>query len=154
PAPNPQAAEISELKSAILRLQDRVNQLSGTADVKPVQSLVNPPAPVAGPQVGFGPPPPDPQPQPRGFPLQASWDGGLRLESDDKQFDIHIGGVGQVDTVFLIGPHSVFNAPGDGTSGVGNDQAWLLRRAILEANGTIFGQFDYFLQFDFANASN
>jgi phosphate-selective porin OprO/OprP len=154
PTPNPQAAEISELKSAILRLQERVNQLSGTPDVKPGPALASPPAPVAGPQIGYGPPPPDSPPQPRGFPLQATWDGGLRLESDDKQFDVHIGGIGQVDTVFPIGPHSVFTAPGNGTSGVGNAQATLLRRAILEANGTIFGQFDYFLQFDFANASN
>jgi phosphate-selective porin OprO/OprP len=153
PAPpaNPQAVEISELKSAILQLQNRVNQLSGTT----IGQAEPPPLHQQGsPCGGDAIPTSAPPPQDRRFPLQASWDNGLRLESDDKQFSLHVGGVGQIDTVFLIGPHSLFNSPGDGTSGVGNDQAWLLRRAVLEANGTIFGQFDYYIQFDFANASN
>src|SRR5262249_45676782 len=41
-----------------------------------------------------------------------------------------------------------------GTSGTGNAQATQIRRAILQADGSIFDQFDYFIQFDFANASN
>jgi phosphate-selective porin OprO/OprP len=86
--------------------------------------------------------------------LQATWDNGLVFTSDNKQFNIHVGGIGMIDTVWLIGPHSVFEAPGGGTSGVGNAQASLLRRAILQADGNIFDQFDYSIQFDFANASN
>ncbi len=96
-----------------------------------------------------------PQPPDRRIPLQLSWDNGLLLESADKQFHLHVGGLAQIDTVWLIGPQSLFAATGGGSSnGVGNAQATLIRRAILQADGEIFGQFDYFVQFDFANASN
>src|SRR6266851_9048196 len=43
---------------------------------------------------------PAPQPEKRRFPLQAFWDNGLFLESDDKQFHLHVGGVGQIDSVW------------------------------------------------------
>src|SRR5205085_12050078 len=68
----------------------------------------------------------------RRVPLEASWDNGLRLESADDQFQLHVGGIAQVDTVWLIGPQSVFALPGGGSNGVGNAQATQLRRAILE----------------------
>src|SRR5262245_53373919 len=76
------------------------------------------------------------------IPLEVSWDNGLRLESADEQFSLHVGGVGQIDTVWLIGPQSLFAPTGGGSSssnGVANAQATLLRRAILQADGTIFG---------------
>src|SRR5690349_18425325 len=60
-----------------------------------------------------------PQPQQQRIPLQVSWDNGLVFESDAKQFSLHIGGIGQIDTVFLIGPQSVFAAPGGASNGVG-----------------------------------
>jgi phosphate-selective porin OprO/OprP len=59
-----------------------------------------------------------------------------------------------LDTVWLIGPHSVFDAPGGGTSGAGNAQATQIRRAILQADGDLFDQFDWVIEYDFANASN
>jgi phosphate-selective porin OprO/OprP len=86
--------------------------------------------------------------------LEASWDYGFHLESESKQFSFHVGGIGMIDSVFPIGPQSVFAAHGGGTSGVGNDQATQIRRAILQADGTIFEQFDFSIEFDFANASN
>jgi phosphate-selective porin OprO/OprP len=106
------------------------------------------------PEDGEETPPSESQTKGKPISLEVSWDNGLFFASKDEQFKLHVGGIGQLDTVWLIGPHSLFNAPGDGTSGVGNAQATLLRRAILQADGTIFGQFDYFLQYDFANASN
>lgn len=93
-------------------------------------------------------------PAKHGFPLQATWDNGLRFQSDDGAFSLHVGGIGMVDTVWLVGPQSVFAGPGGAANGVGNAQAGLIRRAILQADGTLFDQFDYSLQFDFANASN
>jgi phosphate-selective porin OprO/OprP len=90
----------------------------------------------------------------RRIPLEASWDDGLRFQSADDRFQVHVGGIAQVDTVWLIGPQSVFALPGGGSNGVGNAQATQLRRAILEVEGTIFGQFDYVVEYDFANASN
>jgi len=94
------------------------------------------------------------QPPEHHFPLEASWDNGLHLESEDKSFSVHVGGIAQIDSVWLIGPQSVFAAPGGGSNGVGNAQATQIRRAILQADGGIFDQFDYSVEFDFANASN
>ncbi len=91
---------------------------------------------------------------PRSFPLTASWADGLQLESANKQFHFHFGGVGQIDSVWYIGPASAFNNAGGSSSTVQNSSATLLRRAILQADGDLFGQFDYSIQFDFANASN
>jgi phosphate-selective porin OprO and OprP len=88
------------------------------------------------------------------FPLEASWADGLQIDSPTKQFHFHFGGVGQIDSVWFIGPASAFNAPGGAVSTVGNSSATLLRRAILQADGDLFEQFDYSIQFDFANASN
>jgi phosphate-selective porin OprO and OprP len=90
----------------------------------------------------------------RSFPLNASWADGLQLESANQQFHLHFGGVGQIDSVWYIGPASAFNNAGGGSSTVQNASATLLRRAILQADGDLFGQFDYSIQFDFANASN
>jgi phosphate-selective porin OprO/OprP len=86
--------------------------------------------------------------------LEASWDNGLHLEAKDKQFTIHIGGIGMIDSVWLIGPQSEFTTPGGATSGIGNAQATFVRRALLQADGNIFGRFDYMIQIDFANANN
>jgi phosphate-selective porin OprO/OprP len=142
-----------------------------TADPASPHSLAQPgPAPVPIPGTGDGEkkladfevpehaadmlhPPAPPCPE-RRVSLQASWDNGLVFESDNKQFSLHIGGIGQIDNVYLIGPQSVFTTPGGGSNGVGNAEATLLRRGILQADGTIFDQFDYSLSFDFANASN
>jgi hypothetical protein len=90
----------------------------------------------------------------RPVPIEASWTDGLHLESADKQFQFHFGGIVQVDSTWLIGPQSLYTAPGGAVSGVGNASATLLRRAILEADGSFYGQFDYFVAFDFSNASN
>ena len=86
--------------------------------------------------------------------FDATWDNGLFLKSDDDQFRFHAGGVGQIDSVWLIGPQGNFAAPAAACNGVGNAPATQLRRAILQVDGTIYDQFDYIIQFDFANASN
>jgi phosphate-selective porin OprO and OprP len=86
--------------------------------------------------------------------FDATWDNGLFLKSTDDQFRFHAGGIGQIDSVWLIGPQGNFVAPGGSTSGVGNAAATQLRRAILQVDGTVYGQFDFMIQYDFANASN
>jgi phosphate-selective porin OprO/OprP len=108
----------------------------------------------SGPESGDGAPAAEAPAKKGRIPLEASWDNGLRFQSADDQFRLHVGGAAQIDTVWLIGPQSVFAAPGGGSNGAGNAQATLLRRAILQADGDIFGQFDYIVQYDFANASN
>jgi phosphate-selective porin OprO/OprP len=116
-----------------------------------------PPAPAVVPAAPAHPEPDaaatgDPTAPPIRF--DATWDNGLFLTSEDKQFRFHAGGVGQIDSVWLIGPKGNFVAPGGSTSGVGNSSATQLRRAILQADGTVYGQFDFIIQYDFANASN
>lgn len=87
-------------------------------------------------------------------PLQAYWDYGLRFMTDNEKFNLHIGGVGQVDSVYFFGPSDIFAGPGGAANGIGDAQATFLRRAILQAEGRIYDRFDFMLQYDFANASN
>lgn len=93
-------------------------------------------------------------PDPRRTPLAAFWDDGLRFESDNDQFHLHLGGTIQVDSTWLIGPSSVFALPNGGANGIGNASGTFLRRARLRADGDIFGMFDFVIEYDFANASN
>jgi phosphate-selective porin OprO/OprP len=86
--------------------------------------------------------------------FDATWDNGLFLTSEDKQFRFHAGGVAQIDSTWLIGPQGNFVAKGGAANGVGNAAATELRRAVLQIDGTMYGQFDYMIQYDFANASN
>jgi phosphate-selective porin OprO/OprP len=97
---------------------------------------------------------PAPASQKRRHRLEAFWDNGLRFESDDDQFRLHVGGNAQIDSVWFMPPQSVFALPGGGMNGIGNANATFLRRARLRADGEIFGQFDYMAEVDFANAAN
>ena len=90
----------------------------------------------------------------RRVPLSVFWDDGVRFESANDQFHLHIGGTIQVDSTWLIGPSSVFALPSGAPNGIGNSAATFLRRARLRADGDIFGLFDFVIEYDFANASN
>jgi phosphate-selective porin OprO/OprP len=90
----------------------------------------------------------------RRVPLSVFWDDGLRFESSNDQFHLHLGGTIQVDSTWLIGPSSVFALPSGATNGVSNSSATFLRRARLRADGDIFDMFDFIIEYDFANASN
>jgi phosphate-selective porin OprO/OprP len=94
------------------------------------------------------------RPEDRTAPVEASWSDGLRFQSKDKQFQFHFGGIVQIDSTWLIGPQSYFAAPGGASNGVGNASATFLRRAVLQADGSLYDQFDFCVAFDFANASN
>lgn len=97
---------------------------------------------------------PAPEPANRRFALDAFWDNGLRFESKDDQFHLHIGGSAQIDSTWLIGPQSVFLLPNGSDNGINNAAATFLRRARLRADGNIFGLFDFVVEYDFANAVN
>jgi phosphate-selective porin OprO/OprP len=90
----------------------------------------------------------------RRFHLDASWDNGLHFDSDDKQFQVHVGGNAMVDATWPIGPLGLFAIPGGGMNGVENASAVLLRAARLRVEGGIFDQFDFVVEYDFANAAN
>jgi phosphate-selective porin OprO/OprP len=90
----------------------------------------------------------------RRFGLGAYWDNGLYFDSDDKQFRLHVGGNAQIDSVWFMPPSSAYALPGGAANGVSNANATIIRRARLRLDGTIFGQFDYMAELDFANAAN
>lgn len=93
-------------------------------------------------------------PKRRKIELEASWDDGLWFTSADQQFRIHVGGSAQIDSTWLIGPQSAFALPNGQANGIGNAAGTFLRRARLRADGGIFEQFDYIVEYDFANAAN
>jgi phosphate-selective porin OprO and OprP len=97
--------------------------------------------------------PPAP-PENRRFRLEASWDNGLWLEAPDNRFRVHVGGNAQVDSTWLIGPHGVFAIPGGGMNGVENAAATFIRRARFRLEGDVWDQFDYVVEYEFANADN
>ena len=68
--------------------------------------------------------------------LEAKWDGGLKFETADGCFKAQIGGRLQSDFAF-----SESNVAQNGSE---------LRRARLFVSGTIYRQFEYKLQYDFA----
>jgi phosphate-selective porin OprO/OprP len=99
-------------------------------------------------------PPPAPSPERRRFDLLTSWADGLRFRSADDAFHVHVGGNAQIDSTWLIGPKSAFALPNGTTSGAGNASATFLRRVRLRVEGDIYDQFDFIVEYDFANASN
>jgi phosphate-selective porin OprO/OprP len=111
------------------------------------------PAPLAVPA-----PPPAQVPLPAGdsqrSPLEASWADGLRFTSPDDQFRLHVGGNAQIDSTWLSGPNSVFLTNGGSSNGIGNAAATFIRRARLRVDGDIYDQFDFVVEYNFANADN
>ncbi len=90
----------------------------------------------------------------RDYGMSAGWSNGLRFRSPDGAFSIHVGGNAQVDSTWLLGPKGAFALPNGSISGVGNASATFLRRVRLRADGDVFDQFDYVVEYDLANASN
>jgi phosphate-selective porin OprO and OprP len=97
----------------------------------------------------------EPPQEDRKVGLSAAWQDGLRFNSADDAFHIHVGGSAQIDSNWLIAPQGAFELPNNGgTSGVGNSSATFLRRVRLRVEGDIYDQFDFMVEYDFANAEN
>lgn len=92
--------------------------------------------------------------EPGRIPLMPYWDYGLRLISDDEQFNLHVGGNLQWDSCWLVGPLGVLGAPASNAGSTTNSSASILRRARFKADGNIYQAFDYSIEFDLANAVN
>ncbi|MBL8822405.1 MAG: hypothetical protein JNJ77_07450 [Planctomycetia bacterium] len=88
------------------------------------------------------------------IPLNPYWDHGLRFMSDDNQFNLHVGGNLQWDSVWLIAPQGVIAQPSGNATSTLNDGVSLLRRGRFKADGTIYEMFDYCIEYDLANAVN
>jgi phosphate-selective porin OprO/OprP len=82
--------------------------------------------------------------------MSASWRNGVQIQSANKDFRSHIGGVLQYDSAFFDNPPGLQAAPAVG--GIGPQPDSLdFRRVRLRFDGTMYEVFDYFLQVDFAN---
>jgi phosphate-selective porin OprO/OprP len=87
-------------------------------------------------------------------PLFSYWDHGLRFVSEGNQFNLHVGGNLQWDSVWLNGSDNVLGVPGSNATSTTNSGASLLRRGRVRFDGNIYEAFDYSLEFDLANAVN
>jgi phosphate-selective porin OprO/OprP len=132
---------------------------------EPVQQIPVPPTlpeiPLSATQDRFlGPVLPTPSslvriPEQRQVPLETRWADGLLSKSSDNGFHIHVGGNAQVDSTWFSAPANAFQLPNNkGTSGVGGASATYLRRVRLRVEGEIYDQFDFIVEYDFANANN
>lgn len=119
-----------------------------------LQSLVSPPEMTDAP-FGAASAAQAPVREERNYGLTSGWLDGLRFKSADNAFRVHVGGNGQIDSTWLIAPNSAFALPNNGgTSGIGGASATFLRRVRLRVEGEIYDQFDFIVEYDFANASN
>src|SRR4051794_10212851 len=80
--PGDRADEITELKGAVLQLQQRVDQLTPSCDTR------SDPSQAEGPGKAEND---------RKWPLKASWQDGLQIESANEEFRVHVGGRMQFD---------------------------------------------------------
>lgn len=159
--PNLEAAAVPPSPPADLPLsagQRRLIGLTAVPAATPPAPWVDPTPPVASAGGPPGPPGPGTAPPPsehRRVALLTSWMDGLRFDSPDHGFKLHVGGSAQIDSTWLIGPDSAFALPNDGgTSGIGGAAGTFLRRARLRVEGEIHDQYDFIVEYDFANANN
>jgi len=134
-APSMNRDEIQELKTAVLQLQGRLNQLETASDTKTGW---------AAPEARM---PPTIEHDPA-WPLTATWKNGLQIESKNEDFRLHVGGSLQFDTGWNSASQAVQFGPGG--TGELQDGAYF-RRARIRVDGTMYQHFDWVAEFDFAN---
>ncbi len=76
--------------------------------------------------------------------LTLRWNKGIRMVSDDKRFDLKLGGRLQIDTAFFDAESELEDATGDFTDGTE------FRRARLYLGGTIYEVWEFSAEYDFA----
>jgi len=82
-------------------------------------------------------------------PFTINWHNGFKLESADKQFNLKFGGRIMFDQAFFSQNNALDNSFGN----LSTKNGFEFRRARLFTSGTIYGNIDYKLQFDFAGGN-
>ncbi|MBY0526238.1 MAG: OprO/OprP family phosphate-selective porin [Gemmataceae bacterium] len=88
--------------------------------------------------------------------VKASWKDGVWAETSDKAFTFHVGGRIDFDTTWYSAPHSMnqsiaqFNNYFDANQGL--QDGFDVRRFRLRVDGTLWEQFDYRAEAEFAGA--
>ena len=83
-------------------------------------------------------------PNPNPTDLRAYWKEGLRLETQDKEFQLKLGGRIQYDSLWISEDDDVKTMIGEQEDGTE------FRRVRLYAEGLVYGNMEYKLQVDFA----
>jgi len=137
------AQELTERERELLRtiedLERRVTELERVVKGDDGAPATQEPAPV--------PPPAASAPPPRPNDLRVYWQEGIRLDSADGDFKLRIGGRTQWDHALFDLDESLRSALGDVENGVE------FRRARLYLRGTIYENYEFKTQFDFAAGS-
>jgi phosphate-selective porin OprO/OprP len=140
-------AEINELRTSLQQLQTRLDQIAGQtgpADV-PGQPFTAVAPENAKQEISAS----DGQEGASSWALQAKWKDGLQVESKDKDFRVHVGGLLQFDG----GGNVAGGAVQFGPQGTGEFQdGALFRRARVRIDGQMYEHFDWVAEFDFANS--
>ncbi len=84
------------------------------------------------------------------IPLMPYWENGLRFISQDEQFNLHVGGNFQWDSVWLGDSNGNLAEPSSNATSTTDGAASLLRRGRFKFDGNIYESFDYSLEFDLA----
>lgn len=83
--------------------------------------------------------------------LKASWNNGAVFESENEEFQVHVGGRTQFDSSWNQ-PDSAFQ--NDPVNGNPITDRTGFRRARLRVDGTIYGTIDWAAEYDFVNSAN
>lgn len=82
--------------------------------------------------------------------MKASWKNGVEFESADKQFKFHVGGRTQIDFGLYNADEDLQFGPG-GTGPIRDGTNF--RRGRLRADGTMYEQIDWVVEYDFVNSA-
>jgi len=163
-----QAAQLTATEKVLLEridaLEKRIEQLEGRVATDPNEPVATPMIPVAAKQ------PAEPvqevnqvpaqdltlvkrlekleaaaaeAPEPSPYDLHASWREGLRLESDDGNFKLRLGGRTAVDSAWFSDDSELQRALGNNQDGIE------FRRAYLYMSGLINGWIEYKSEYEF-----
>lgn len=141
------AAELTPTEKALLdridALEKRIGQLEGRVPKEPAEPVQDPTLAkrvekLEASAVGA--------PEPSPYDLRAFWDKGLRLNSNDGNFKLRLGGRTAVDSAWFSDDSELQNAPG-----LGNNQDGIeFRRAYLYMSGLINGWIEYKSEYEFS----
>jgi phosphate-selective porin OprO/OprP len=148
PPASPRADEIQALRSGILQLQSRLDQLSPPTTAQIGASVPRLPEFHPGVDTDLLDAAHCQTERKNGWPLNAYWKDGLQIESSDDSFRVHVGGTLQFDYGWNAASQTVQFGPG----GIGELQDGAdLRRARIRIDGTMYEHIEWVAEYDFAN---
>lgn len=138
-------AEINELRARLLQIQTRLDQIAPPAASGQQSTPASPKGPEAAKQESAATAEEEKESNPV---LRAVWKNGLQIETKDRDFRVHVGGLLQFDA----GGNVAGTAVQFGPEGTGEFQdGAVFRRARIRTDGQMYQHFEWVAEFDFAN---